>query len=347
MSSSVKRSLKQYRAHGAKSFFVSRRPAVVPRVLKGECLQEVQALLDAGHPPRAIEDRLGVKADTIRNAIEDGRLHADQRKKTTKRIKLADIPVDQRPRFIAPARTQFLNTIRIANYRAETALANVLRDHLSRPDDIRALLQDLFTHDADLIVDRNAKTLTVSVHHFTNPQASRAIAALLEKLNQSVEILGVTEHSNADYMTQVARNAIMDDSGWLKQVACRYMIHDRDTKFCGRWKEVLNVAGIETVAIPPRSPNLNSSAERYVRTIKSECVRRLWFIDYHGLCDVLHEYVRIHYNLERPHQGKGNRPLPAFEQNRVPPHKPIAGFKASQIRCVSRRGRRGWSGRRG
>jgi len=81
---------------------------------------------------------------------------------------------------------------------------------------------------------------------------------------------------------------------------------------------------------------INSFAERYVRTIKSECVRRLWFIDYQGLCDVLNEYVRVHYNRERPHQGKDNRPLPAFEQDRVPPQKPITGFKASQIRCVTR-----------
>lgn len=72
---SVKRALKQYRAEGPQSFFASNRPLVVPRVLKGETLTAVQALLDAGHPPRAIEDRLGVKADTIRNAIEDGRLH--------------------------------------------------------------------------------------------------------------------------------------------------------------------------------------------------------------------------------------------------------------------------------
>jgi len=154
--------------------------------------------------------------------------------------------------------------------------------------------------------------------------------------SRRAELLGVTEHSNADYMTQVARNATMEDSGWLRQVGCRYLIHDRDTKFCGRWKDVLNAAGIETVPIPPRSPNLNSFAERYVRTIKSECVRRLWFIDYQGLCDVLNEYVRVHHKLERPHQGKGNRPLPAFEQDKAPPQKPIAGFKASQIRCVSR-----------
>ncbi len=151
-----------------------------------------------------------------------------------------------------------------------------------------------------------------------------------------VEILGVTEHSNAEYMTQVARNATMEGSGWLKEVGCRYLIHDRDTKFCGRWKEVLMNAGIETVAIPARSPNLNAFAERFVRTIKSECMRRLRFIDYQGLCDILNEFVRVYYNLERPHQGKGNRPLPAFEQIRVPPQKPIAGFKASQIRSVSR-----------
>jgi hypothetical protein len=72
---SVKRALKQYRAHGPQSFFTSRRQTVVPRVLKGETLAAVQALLDEGVAPRAIEDRLGVKADTIRNAIEDGRLH--------------------------------------------------------------------------------------------------------------------------------------------------------------------------------------------------------------------------------------------------------------------------------
>ena len=75
----MKRSLKQYRLDGPQSFFVSKRPAVVPQVLQGEMLAQVQALLDAGHPPRAIEDRLKVKADTIRNAIEDGRLHRSKK----------------------------------------------------------------------------------------------------------------------------------------------------------------------------------------------------------------------------------------------------------------------------
>jgi hypothetical protein len=72
---SVKRALKQYREGSAQSFFVSKRPVVVPRVLKGETLVQVQSLLDEGCSPGVIEDRLRVKADTIRNAIEDGRLH--------------------------------------------------------------------------------------------------------------------------------------------------------------------------------------------------------------------------------------------------------------------------------
>jgi len=50
--------------------------------------------------------------------------------------------------------------------------------------------------------------------------------------------------------------------------------------------------------------NLNAFAERWVRTVKRECVRRLWFIGYHGLCEVLNEYV-AHYNTERPHQRSG------------------------------------------
>jgi hypothetical protein len=76
---SVKRALKQYRKQGIKSFYISKRPKVMPRVLHGEVLQQVQELLDAELTPRAIEDKIGIKADTIRNAIEDGRLHRSKK----------------------------------------------------------------------------------------------------------------------------------------------------------------------------------------------------------------------------------------------------------------------------
>jgi hypothetical protein len=108
-----------------------------------------------------------------------------RRRETRKRLAIKDIPEEKRPQFIAPVRTQFLNTVRITAYRAETAMVTILRKHLSRSDDGRALLQDLFTHDADLVTDRSAGTLTVRVHHFTNPQSTRAIQSLLLELNES------------------------------------------------------------------------------------------------------------------------------------------------------------------
>ena len=80
---SVKRALKQYRAEGGKSFFISRRATVRPRVLTEERRRDVQTLLDEGCSPGMIEDRLHIKADTVRNAIEDGRLHRPKKGATS------------------------------------------------------------------------------------------------------------------------------------------------------------------------------------------------------------------------------------------------------------------------
>jgi len=117
----------------------------------------------------------------------------EQRKNTAKRIKIGDLPEDQQPKLVAPRRIQFLNTIHIMAYRAETTMASILREHLSRPDDARALLQDLYKHDADIIPDPKAGLLTVRVHHFTNPQAGRAIAALLACLNETETVFPGTQ----------------------------------------------------------------------------------------------------------------------------------------------------------
>jgi len=109
----------------------------------------------------------------------------EARKNTPKHIKLSDIPEAQRPKLISHTRRQFLNTIRMIAYRAETALVTIIREHLRRNDDARALAKALFVHDADLIFDPNAQTLTVRLHHFTNPQSSKAVCAVLQQLNQA------------------------------------------------------------------------------------------------------------------------------------------------------------------
>src|SRR5215831_19434329 len=74
-------------------------------------------------------------------------------------------------------------------------------------------------------------------------------------------------------MEQVARNASMQDSGYLK--GCRYLLHDGDQKFCREFRETLAAGGVKCLPLPARSPNLNAYAERWVRSIKEECLAKL------------------------------------------------------------------------
>jgi prepilin-type processing-associated H-X9-DG protein len=106
-----------------------------------------------------------------------------QQKTTPRRVALKALPEAQRPKLISPKRQQLINVLKITAYRAETALANILRESLSHPDEARSLAKDIFTQTADLIPDHEAKRLTVRLHHATNPQATRAVQRLLDELN--------------------------------------------------------------------------------------------------------------------------------------------------------------------
>src|SRR5215469_1318770 len=91
--------------------------------------------------------------------------------------------------------------------------------------------------------------------------------------SRRVTLGGITRHPDASWMVQVARNATMQDTGYLN--GCRYLLHDRDKKFCHEFRETLAVSGVECTPIPARSPNLNAHAERWVRSIKEECLSKL------------------------------------------------------------------------
>jgi putative transposase len=85
---------------------------------------------------------------------------------------------------------------------------------------------------------------------------------------RKVRLAGVTSHPNERWMIQVARNLTMDEWGILKPG--QFLIHDRDTKFCTAFKQILDGVGVKRLPLPPRSPNLNAIAERWVRSVKSE-----------------------------------------------------------------------------
>jgi transposase InsO family protein len=125
----------------------------------------------------------------------------------------------------------------------------------------------------------------------------------IELGSRRVHMAGVTLHPHAQWMVQVARNATMEEWGFLKPG--QYLIHDRDAKFCAAFQQIIDDAGINRVPLPPRSPYLNAFAERFVRSIKEEALSHFMLFGERSLHHVLTEYV-AHYHEERPHQGKGN-----------------------------------------
>ena len=125
----------------------------------------------------------------------------------------------------------------------------------------------------------------------------------MEIRSRRVSLGGITRHPDSAWMQQVARNATMEQTGYLN--GCRYLLHDRDKKFDGEFATTLAAGGVECVPLPARSPNLNAHAERWVRSIKEECLSKLILFGEPSLRRVVSEYL-AHYHWERPHQGKGN-----------------------------------------
>lgn len=121
--------------------------------------------------------------------------------------------------------------------------------------------------------------------------------------SRRVEIAGITLHPNEAWMKQIARNATLDEWGFLE--GCRYLIHDRDSKYCQSFRDIIETAGVETRALPPRSQNLNAFAERWVKSVKDECLSKLILFGEASLRRALREYL-AHYHAERNHQGKDN-----------------------------------------
>jgi transposase InsO family protein len=121
--------------------------------------------------------------------------------------------------------------------------------------------------------------------------------------SRAIHVAGITPHPNAAWMMQIARNVTMEAWGFL--APGQYLIHDRDGKYCPAFQHLIDAAGVERVVLPPGSPNLNAYAERWVRSVKEECLSRVILCGEASLRHALTQYVE-HFHHERPHQGKGN-----------------------------------------
>lgn len=123
---------------------------------------------------------------------------------------------------------------------------------------------------------------------------------VIELSTREVHVLGVTAHPTSAFVTQVARNLVGDllESGRTM----KFLVRDRDTKFTASFDEVFRSEGIRVIKTPVRSPRANAFAERWVRTVRTQCLDWILILGHRHLERVLREYVE-HYNGRRPHRG--------------------------------------------
>lgn len=206
--------------------------------------------------------------------------------------------------------------------RIQGALANL--GHLLAHNTIAGILK---LHGIDPAPERSRRTTwkeflsrhweqIVASDFFTvevwTPKGLRRYIVLffIELSTRRVEIGGIASQADGLWMAQIARNLTDGVDGFFQ--GKRYLIHDRDPLYTRDFLNLLADARIESVKLPPRSPNLNAYAERFVRTIKESCLDQMIFFGEDSLRGAIHEFV-VHYHHERNHQGLENRLIVPIE----------------------------------
>ena len=194
---------------------------------------------------------------------------------------------------------------------AHKTIANILKQHGIEPAPERSrktTWKEFLSRHFDQIVASDFFTVEV----WTSKGLTRFIVLFFIELStRRVEVGGIASKANGLWMHQIARNLTDGVDGFFE--GKRYLIHDRDPLYAEQFVSTLGKAGIESVKLPPRAPNLNAYAERFVRTIKEGCLDQMIFFGEDSLRQAIHEFV-IHYHRERNHQGLENRLITPMEK---------------------------------
>ncbi len=127
---------------------------------------------------------------------------------------------------------------------------------------------------------------------------------VMELATRRVHFAGSTSNPHEPWMLQVARNACDAEDGFLREK--KYLLMDRDMKFSEAFRVILEGSGVSAVQLPPRSPNLSPNLERFMRSIKEECLERIIFFGEKSLQNAVADFL-AHYHQERNHQGLNNQ----------------------------------------
>jgi transposase InsO family protein len=183
-------------------------------------------------------------------------------------------------------------------------IANILKEHGIEPAPERSRKtswKEFLTRHWEQIVASDFFTIEV----WTPTGLKRFVVLFFIELSiRRVEIGGVANKANGLWMAQIGRYVTDEVDGFFK--GKRYLIHDRDPLYTQEFLRILAEVGVESVKLPPRSPNLNAYAERFVRTIKESCLEQMILFGEDALRTSIRQFVD-HYHLERNHQALKNR----------------------------------------
>jgi putative transposase len=197
---------------------------------------------------------------------------------------------------------------------SDTTVGNILREHgiEPAPDRKRKTTWKTFLKAHWEVL---AAAEFTSVEVWTGKGLVTIYVLVVMKLStRHIEIAGVTTNPDGAWVQQAGRNLTDYDDGFLKDT--KYFLLDRDTKFCPL-RGVLESTDTKVVLLPPRNPNLNSQIERYMRSMKSECLDKMIFFGEKSLRRALIEFTG-HYHEERNHQDlKNNLIRPGEEVGRT------------------------------
>lgn len=190
------------------------------------------------------------------------------------------------------------------------------------------------THDWQGFFDAHKDVLAATdflTHEVLTPNGLERVHVLFfeDITTREVWCGGMMAEPDGDFMAQVARNQTDAFDGKLLKM--KYLIHDNDPLFKGRFDKYIESAGCRIKKLPPRSPELNGYMESFIKTIKTECLNHFILTSIGQLRYVVDEYLE-YYNHERPHSGLGGRmidPLPQDEDGEVVTFTRLGGFLKS------------------
>jgi len=194
----------------------------------------------------------------------------------------------------------------LGHHLADQTVGNILRRHGIAPAPKRSRTtswKDFISTHKDVLAGVDFLTVEVLT---LRELVTYYVLFFIHLDSRRVSVAGITRHPDQEWMEQIARSATQET--WGRLHPCRYVLHDRDTKFCASFRSTLADGGVKTIRLPARSPNLNAFAERWVRSVKQECLSKLILFGEGTLSRTLAEFS-AHYHGERNHQGKGNKLL--------------------------------------